>query len=120
ASAGLWLVPEVVGVIFGGDYHAAGSTLRVLALSVPVVFMNALLLHALIAVGRSGRVARLTALRTALAALLAAVLIPRAGAAGAALGFGLSELALTLLAWRSCRAAGFEVPVVRPLARGPA
>jgi O-antigen/teichoic acid export membrane protein len=117
AAVGLALVPQVVEV-FGGQYRGAGPILRVLALSVPALFMNALLQHALIAAGRGARVARLTAVRVALAAILAVVLIPRAGVMGAAAGFVASELALLVLARRSCADAGFAVSVLRPLVRG--
>jgi O-antigen/teichoic acid export membrane protein len=120
AAIGLGLVPGVVGVLFGGKYDGAAAILRVLAPLVPVVFMNALLLHALIAVGRPDRVARLTAVRTAVAAVAAVILIPRAGALGAAAGFFTAELSLLLLARYACASAGFPVSVVRPLARGAA
>jgi O-antigen/teichoic acid export membrane protein len=117
-AMGLALVPEVLQVGFGSAYAAAAPTLRVFALGVPVVFMNALLLHSLIAVGRPGRVARLTAIRTAVAALAAVVLVPRAGAVGAALGFVLAETLLLVMAARSCAAERFPVPLLRPLGLG--
>jgi O-antigen/teichoic acid export membrane protein len=118
AAVGLALVPGVVGMLFGGKYADAAPTLRVLSLVVPVVFMNALLLHALIAVGHAARVARLTAVRTVIAAAAAVVLIPRAGATGAALGFFAAETALLVLARAACAQAGFPVSVIRPLGLG--
>ena len=118
AAAGLALVPGVVGLLFGGKYKDAAPTLRVLSMVVPVVFMNALLLHALIAAGHAARVARLTAIRTVVAAVAAVVLIPRAGATGAALGFFAAECTLFTLARAACAQAEFPVSVVRPLGIG--
>jgi O-antigen/teichoic acid export membrane protein len=120
AAAGLILVPDVLVVLFGARYGGATLTLRVLALGLPVVFMNALLLHALIAAGRAAHVARLTAVRTAVAAVAAAVLVARAGAVGAAAGFVAAELTLLALAARACIDAGFRVPIVGPLGWGVA
>jgi O-antigen/teichoic acid export membrane protein len=118
AAAGLILVPDVLVVLFGARYAAAATTLRVLALGVPVLFINALLLHALIAAGHAGHVARLTAIRTALAAVAAAALVPRWGTIGAAAGFVFSELVLLVSAARTDAAAGFPIPIVAPLGWG--
>jgi O-antigen/teichoic acid export membrane protein len=77
--------------------------------------MNAVLLAALIAVGRAALLPRLMAARVGAAALLALLLVPRVGAVGAALGFLLAETLLLLLAVRACRRAGFPLPQMRPL-----
>ena len=119
AAAGLWLVPGVVEVL-GGQFAEASGLLRIFAFAVPAVFLNALLHHTLIALGRGGRVARLTGARTAIALAAAFVLVPRAGATGAALGFVGAELAMLFLAGRGCVDAGLPVPVIAPLLRGAA
>jgi O-antigen/teichoic acid export membrane protein len=117
AAVGIALVPGVVRV-FGEQYTPAAGLLRVLACAVPLAFMNALMLHALVAAGRGGRVARLTAVRVAAAVAAAAVLVPAVGLLGAAAGFALAEFALLALGHRACAAAGVPVSIARPLALG--
>jgi len=117
AAVGLWLVPGVV-LIFGEQYAEAVRLVRILAFAVPMVFLNALMLHTLVAAGRGGRVARLTAVRVTVAAAAAAVLVPAAGVSGAALGFMLAELALLWLGHRACADAGVRVPILRPILAG--
>ncbi len=107
------LAPGVLGLL-GPGYPQGAGPLRILAFAIVVLFSNALLTQALIALGRADRLPRLTGLRVALAALLAVLLVPRWGAVGAAVGFLAAELALAVLASRSCVAAGFPVPILRP------
>ena len=104
--------------LLGGGYAAAVGPLRVLAPALLALFMNTILLHALVAAGRARRLPVLTAWRVAAAALFAVVLIPPLGATGAAAGFLAAELLLLVLAARACGAAGFEVPVARSLSAG--
>ena len=87
-----------------------------LAPALVALFMNTVLLHALIAIGRAETLPKLTALRVLAAAVLAFVLVPRFGVTGAALGFLLSELLLGVLAWRACASSRFPVPLAAPLA----
>jgi O-antigen/teichoic acid export membrane protein len=116
-AAGLLLSAAGVIALLGGGYEGAAGPLRVLAGAVVPLFMNTVLMHALIAAGHAGTLPRLTALRVGLAGLLAAALVPPFGATGAAAGFLLSEAVLTLLAARACANVGFAVPVSGPLAR---
>jgi hypothetical protein len=83
----------------------------VLAIALVPMFLNAVLLHSLIAAGHPRRLPVLTAARIAVAAALAPVLASRAGAAGAAGGFVAAELALLVLAAQACRQVGFAVPL---------
>jgi O-antigen/teichoic acid export membrane protein len=115
AAAGLVLVAPGVVTLLGQGYDAAATPLRILAPALLALFMNTVLLHALIASGRARRVPLLTAVRVAAATGLALALIPRFGAAGAAAGFLLAELLLLALSTRACAGAGFGVPVARPL-----
>ena len=115
AAAGVVLVAPGLVKILGGGYAPAAGPLRVLAPALLALFMNTILLHALVAAGRARRLPVLTAWRVAAAALLAVILIPRLGATGAAIGFLAAELLLLVLAARACGAAGFEVPVARSL-----
>lgn len=115
AAAGLVLVaPRLLGLL-GAGYVAAGPVLRILAPCLVAVFMNVLLLHSLIAAGRSVRLPVLTAVRVTVSAALAVVLVPAFGARGAAAGFLAAEAVLLLLAARSCASISFPVPLARPL-----
>ena len=119
AAVGLALVgPRLLELLFGPEFAGAGRPLQVFAAALPAMFLNAVLLHALVAAGRAPWLPRLTAVRVAAAALLAALLIPRFGAAGGAAGFAAAELVLLSCAAHACRRARFPVPVVRPLVLG--
>jgi O-antigen/teichoic acid export membrane protein len=115
AAAGLALLAPGVLRLLGGDYVAAAPALRVLAFAVVALFTNVVLLHSLIAAGRAGWLPRLTAVRVAFAALVAAIAIPRWGVVAAASGVLAAELLLTALSARACRLAGFAVPLSAPL-----
>ena len=118
AAAGAALVaPGLLSLIFGTDYAEAAPSLRVLALAVLPLFLNGILVSALIATGRGEWLPRLTAVRVGLAAALAFLLVPRFGGLGAAWGFMASEMALLTLTTRACAAAGFRVSVVSPAGR---
>lgn len=111
AAAGLALLAPGVLRILGADYVAAAPALRILAFVVIALFMNVVLLHALIAAGRSAWLPRLTGTRVALAAALALAFVPRWGMVAAAAGFLAAELLLLGLSARACRRAGFAVPL---------
>jgi O-antigen/teichoic acid export membrane protein len=119
ALVGLLLVaPDAIVLLGGPAFAGGGAPLRVLALSLLPLFLNAVLLHSLIAVGRAGLLPRLTLVRVTVATLLALVLVPRFGAMGGAFGFLASELVLLALAARACKAARFPVPVLKPIVVG--
>lgn len=116
ATGILLLAPGVLALVFKPEYGVAATPLRVLALALLPLFMNSLLLHALIAVGRASLLPRLMGLRVGVATVAALVLAPAYGPLGATIGFGLSELVLLAVGSASCRRAAFPVPVLRPLA----
>ena len=122
AAVGLGLVaPAVSRLLLGAGYDAeayAGTAgpLRLASLAVPALFMNGLLLSALVAKGRAAWLPRLSTARVVAALLLAVPLVSAAGGVGAALGIVMAEWLLLLLAARACRAALFEVELGRPLA----
>jgi O-antigen/teichoic acid export membrane protein len=124
AAVGAALVAlPLVGLLLGGgdspdDYGAAASLLRLLSLSIPAAFLNALLAGGLIASGHAGWLPRLTAGRVALAFALAFLLVPRLGAAGAAIGLALAEWSLLAAGLAACRRSGFAVHVLAPIAGG--
>ncbi len=107
----LSLLAPRVAAAWSPAYAPAAPYLRILALAIVPMFMNAVLLHALIAAGRPERVPALTAVRVAVAGLLALALIPSLGAAGAAWGFLASEVVLLAAASHACARVGFPVPV---------
>jgi O-antigen/teichoic acid export membrane protein len=119
-AAGLLLSAPGVVALLGESYEGAADPLRILALALVPLFMNTVLLHALIAAGHAGTLPRLTGVRVGLAAVLALLLVPPLGSMGAAAGFLLSELLLMALAARACAAAGFPVPLSGPLFRAAA
>lgn len=119
AAVGLFaLAPGVVRLLFGDEYAPAALPLRILAPALLAIFLNNVLLHALLALGRAPLLPRLTAVRVAIAASCALTLIPRFGISGAAFGFTLSELVLLPLAARACAREGFAVPVLRSVSLG--
>jgi O-antigen/teichoic acid export membrane protein len=118
AAAGLFLLAPGVVQLLGADYAGAAPALRLLALAVVALFMNCVLLHALIASGHASWLPWLTAVRVGFAALAAAALVPRFGVAGAAAGFLGAELLLLVLSSRACRRSGFAVPLFSPLGVG--
>ena len=116
AGVGLALVAPALTVwLYGQAYAPTAAPLAVLSLGVVPLFLNALYTHALIAAERASWLPRLTVVRVLLAALLAALLVPVAGASGAAAGFVLSQLVLLLLGARAAARAGFAVAVARPI-----
>jgi O-antigen/teichoic acid export membrane protein len=117
AAVGLALVAGgVVGLLFGGAYGDGTAPLRILAIALLPLFMNALLAWALLARGRAGWLPRLTGLRVVAALALALVLVPPLGAVGAAVGLAGAEWLLLVLGWLACRSASFEVRIAKPVA----
>jgi O-antigen/teichoic acid export membrane protein len=122
AALGLGLVaPAVAHLLLGaghdaGAYTGTAAPLRLLALALPALFMNGLLLSALVAAGRAAWLPRLTATRVLAAFAMALPLVSVAGGVGAALGITMAEWLLLALTARACRAAPFEIELGRPLA----
>jgi O-antigen/teichoic acid export membrane protein len=122
AALGLALVAgPVARLLLGPGYDAAAyagteAPLRLLALALPALFLNGLLLASLVAASRGPWLARLTASRVLVALVLAVPLVTRAGGTGAALGIVIAEWLLLGLAARACRRASFPIELARPLA----
>ncbi len=117
AAIGLALEAPRVLAVLGAGYVDAAPALRLLGPAVVALFMNVVLMYSLIAIGGARRLPVFVAVRVLTAALLAAVLVPSGGPAGAALGFSASEVLLALMFARACLSAGFPVPVLTPLLR---
>jgi O-antigen/teichoic acid export membrane protein len=122
AAVGLALVAlPLAGALLGAGYAASGygavaACLRIMALGLPAIFLNALMFGALIAAGRASWLPRLTAARVALAFVLAFVLVPAFGGRGASAGLVCAEWALLAAGTVACRRASFAIPVVAPVA----
>ena len=116
AAVGLALVAGgVVDLLYGRAYVEATAPLRLLALALVPLFMNALLSWAVLARGCSSWLPRLTGARVLAALGLALALVPPLGAVGAAAGLVGAEWLLLALGWVACRVAEFEVRVARPV-----
>jgi O-antigen/teichoic acid export membrane protein len=121
AALGVFLVaPAVVPRVFGAEFSGGAAPLRVLALALVPMFMNAVMLHALVAGGHAHVLPRLTAVRLTLALALAAALAAAIGATGGAGGFVLSEVALMLGAACAAPPAELRCPSRASWARRPA
>ena len=120
AAAGLFLTAPGLIRLLGASFDAGAPALRYLGLAVVPLFFNTFLLQCLIAAGHASWVPRLTALRVGVASVLAALLLPRFGAVGAALGFLASESILCVLNTVACKRSGFGVSLAKPLAVGAA
>lgn len=87
AGAGVFLLAEdAIALVYGPGYGASADVLRVLALRVPLAFALQAFLLPLLAGRREGAVFKLRLAALAASAGLSLVLVPRWGAAGAALG----------------------------------
>ncbi len=115
AAAGLGLVASDLALFVDPRYLGAAGPLRILALAVVPLFLNGILSYALVAAGSGQILPRLTAWRLTSAGLCALALIPAFGPVGAAAGFVASETILLALMQRSCRRAGFGLPLGAPL-----
>ena len=120
AATGLALLAAPVIVLLGADYAPAAAPLQVLALALVPLFMNTVLVNALVAAGHASVLPRLTALRVGAAGVLALLLIKPFGTVGAAAGFLASETLMLLLAMRACARVSFPVAVSGPLLRAAA
>lgn len=94
AAAGWLLAPPVVPLIFGESYAGSGDLLRVMALAVPFLALNALATQALIALGRGWLEAAAMAAALAVAVVVNLALIPPLGATGATIAVVAGEATL--------------------------
>jgi O-antigen/teichoic acid export membrane protein len=90
------LAPGLVGVLYGSTYVDAVPALRVLAMALPLFFLNYALTHQVI--GWDGQRAYVTVTAAALAANIGAnvALVPRYGMLGAATATAVTEIVVTL------------------------
>jgi O-antigen/teichoic acid export membrane protein len=87
--------PSLVGWIFGPGFQRAAASLRVLALGVPLLYLNSGLTHFLVARNLERKSTWLALMMLAITVVLDVVLIPRRAGPGAALATVLAEVALT-------------------------
>jgi O-antigen/teichoic acid export membrane protein len=89
------LAPSLVAWIFGPGFHRAADSLRVLALGVPLIYVNFGLTHFLVARDRERVTTWLSLMMLVIVVALDLALIPRRAGPGAALATVLAEIALT-------------------------
>lgn len=121
AAVGLALVAEpLAGLLLRpgsapADYAGTAGPLRIMAAAVPAMFQNALVAAALNARGHAGWLPRLVLARVVTALALAAVLVPRLGGTGAALGLVGAEWLLLAAGSAALARARFPAPLAVPL-----
>jgi O-antigen/teichoic acid export membrane protein len=93
AALGL-LAPVLIDLLFGNGFSPAATPLRILALAVVPIYLNALTTHLLVASGRGRALVGLVSLRLVVGLLLDLALIPALGARGAAVAVVGAELSL--------------------------
>ncbi|MFK5598260.1 lipopolysaccharide biosynthesis protein [Methylobacterium sp. HMF5984] len=90
-----WVLADpLVRLLFGPDYAASVPVLRIAALMAAAMIAATILFSALIALGRTGFAVWFSATGCAVNAILCLVLVPRAGATGAALAALAAEIAM--------------------------
>jgi O-antigen/teichoic acid export membrane protein len=89
------LSSSLVAWVFGPGFHRADASLRILALGVPLLYLNFGLTHYLVARDRERVTTWLALMMLALTVALDVVLIPRRKGPGAALATVLAEVALS-------------------------
>jgi O-antigen/teichoic acid export membrane protein len=97
AGLGWLLGPRFVELAFGPRYEAATDLVRLLAVAVLPMYLNALVTHGLIALGRTWHVAVAMAAALAVNVVVNLWLIPGQGAAGAAIATVAAEATLLLV-----------------------
>jgi O-antigen/teichoic acid export membrane protein len=97
AAATLWYTADwAVPALFGSDYRPAIPVLKLLAVSVPLMFVNYLLTHMVIARGSQGLVAWFTGAALVVHITASSFLIPVWGGAGVAVSMIVAEAVLLL------------------------
>jgi len=97
AAAGLFLLsPSVIVFLYGEGFAGSAVPLRLLALALLPIYLNALTTHLLVASGRGRTLALLMAMRLSVGLGLDLALIPSMGPAGAAIAVLAAELSLAL------------------------
>jgi O-antigen/teichoic acid export membrane protein len=84
AVGGLFVADDLVRLVFGDPYAAAGLPMRILLWSVPVAWLRSVSQLSLVALGRQRAVLGVTAIGAVLTVVLDLALIPRYGMVGAA------------------------------------
>jgi len=87
---------SLIALLFGASFHRAEESLRVLALGIPLVYLNFGLTHFLIARDRERVNLWLAVMMLTATVLLDVLLIPRGAGPGAALATVIAEAALTV------------------------
>jgi O-antigen/teichoic acid export membrane protein len=109
----------LVAWVFGPGFHRAATSLRVLALGVPLLYLNFGLTHFLVARDRERATTWLALMMLALTVALDVLLIPQRQGPGAALATVLSEIALSACCLGVLGAWGAGPRKLRPAQASP-
>jgi O-antigen/teichoic acid export membrane protein len=92
----------LLGLVYGEDFAEAARTLSLLGVALVAVFANALTTHLLVASGRTRHLIGSIAVRLGVGVALDIALVPRWGAAGAAVAVIAAEWSLLATSLASC------------------
>jgi O-antigen/teichoic acid export membrane protein len=109
----------LVAWVFGPGFHRAATSLRLLALGVPLLYLNFGLTHFLVARDRERVTTWLALMMLALTVALDVLLIPQRQGPGAALATVLAEIALTACCLVVLGARGAGARGLRPAPASP-
>lgn len=115
------LAPQLVGLLLGEAFADAALPTRLLALAIVPAFVNAFVLQDLLAADRAREMPVLMALRLCISLVLGLLVIPAAGAPGAALTCAVAETLVLSRGLRLMRGTGLVPPLLaalREAARG--
>ena len=100
AVGGIIIAPEIIRLLFGGSYVPGAATLRILLLTVVVIFPNYFINNAIFAYDRQLRGLKFVIIGAVVNVVGNYFLIPIYGTAGAALATVCAQAVGTLLLWR--------------------
>ena len=110
------VAPELVVLVYGRPYAAAGAVLQVLFVWVPLGWLNTMAGQALLAAGFARAYLTVAAVSAASAILLLTVLVPAAGPRGAGVAVALTEV-VTTIGFAVAGRTRTRVPLVGTFAR---
>lgn len=108
AIGGALLASPILRIVFSAEYTPATTVLRVLVVSIPLLFQRCVLQAALISAGRQDRVLRMTAWSAAVTIGCNLALVPAIGMPGAGIATVSAEAVRLALAHRYSAAEGYS------------
>ena len=108
AAGGFLLAPQLIDLVFGGDYLSGSPALQLLIWTIPLAMFREVAIVALVTCGRGQHVLRMTGWAAGLNLALNLALIPPFGMVGAAAATLATEFTRTGTAIVFARSAGFR------------